>query len=70
MKTFMDALLAGEVTPDQISDHVGAWHESDSTQSLHEYLGMTEEEYSRWVMGTVDTLQKIIEERRINGHKP
>ena len=25
------------------------WHDSDTKMSLHEFLGMTEEEYSVWV---------------------
>lgn len=28
---------------------VREWHESDSTLELHEWLGMTEEEYARWL---------------------
>lgn len=33
----------------EIDDLIEQWHESDSPLSLAEYLGMTEEQYNRWV---------------------
>lgn len=33
----------------QLEDLVDKWHDSDTKMSLHEFLGMTEEEYSVWV---------------------
>ncbi|QJD50779.1 hypothetical protein KNV00_gp029 [Streptomyces phage Bmoc] len=33
----------------QLEDLVDKWHDSESSLSLHEFLGMTEEEYSVWV---------------------
>jgi hypothetical protein len=33
----------------QLEDLVDKWHDSDTGLSLHEFLGMTEEEYSVWV---------------------
>ncbi len=42
----------GEVTADDIGDHLHAWHNAgdDEQRSLPEYLGMTDEEYAIWAM--------------------
>lgn len=32
-----------------IDDKIDEWHKSDSNLPLHEFLGMTEEEYAKWV---------------------
>lgn len=63
--TFIDRCLRGEVdNPDAaIDDAVSAWHEGDSVDELHVYLGMTDEEYSRWVIDPA-ALATILEERR------
>lgn len=48
-KTFIDLCLLGQRFIDEIDDFVEEWHDSDSKQSLSEFLGMTKEEYSLWV---------------------
>lgn len=35
--------------PDEIDDFVDFWHESGENGELHEFLGLTWEEYSLWV---------------------
>jgi hypothetical protein len=45
----MSLALKGEVLADEIEDFVEAWHASDSELEVHEYLGMSFEEYSLWV---------------------
>lgn len=40
------------VTESEIVDLVEKWHNSDSTLPLHEYLGMTPEEYADYVQLT------------------
>lgn len=48
--TFMDALLAGDALPQDADDWVDAWHDSgDEAGALHEYLGMSWEEYQLFV---------------------
>jgi len=37
------------VTEENIHDLIDEWHEGDSNQELHEFLGFTFEEYARWV---------------------
>lgn len=34
---------------DSINDMIDEWHRSDSIAPLHEFLGLTLEEYKRWV---------------------
>jgi hypothetical protein len=43
---FIDLAVRGDVMPDEIDDFVDAWHESNSEEKLHEFLGLTWEEYS------------------------
>jgi hypothetical protein len=33
---------------EQLDDLVDKWHDSDTKMSLHEYLGMSREEYAIW----------------------
>lgn len=46
--TFVDALLHGHATVDEYDDYVAAWHalpDEPSTPELHEYLGVSWDEY-------------------------
>lgn len=46
---FINLCLEGEVLEDEINDFVNNWHEDEKTSlDLHEYLGMSWEEYSVW----------------------
>ena len=47
MSNFIELCRQGKVSPDKFDDYVDAWHDSDSALPLHEYLGMTQEEYAR-----------------------
>ncbi len=49
MSNFIEKCLKGQVLPDDIDDFIDSWHEEDSDQPLHRYLGMTRSEYSLWV---------------------
>lgn len=47
-KTFVELLREGAVKPDAIDDFVEEWHERYAgDKSLHEFLGMTWDEYKR-----------------------
>lgn len=56
--TFMSLALDGSVLSDEIESFVEAWHQSDSTLEVFEYLGMSFEEYSLWVSDpeAIDTI--------------
>ncbi|WP_374004704.1 hypothetical protein [Bacillus velezensis] len=55
---FMNACLQGEALLEDIDEFIEQWHESDSGEELHEFLGMTFEEYSIWVEN--ETMLKTI----------
>ncbi|MGS2779908.1 hypothetical protein ACVBAX_21455 [Robertmurraya sp. GLU-23] len=38
-----------KLTNDNIYDFIEEWHNSDSEKELHEYLGLTFEQYAYWV---------------------
>jgi hypothetical protein len=46
---FIDLVLDGRALWTDIDDYVDDWHESDSEAPLHEYLGLSWDEYSLWV---------------------
>jgi hypothetical protein len=46
---FLDEYLAGNVEAEEIHDYLDIWHDgSDNDLELHEYLGMTWEQYAVW----------------------
>ncbi|MGW5781126.1 hypothetical protein [Streptomyces sp. NPDC003863] len=48
--TFVDDALAGVAGIDEIDSYIDAWHDADDTDlELHEFLGMTWDEYRLWV---------------------
>jgi hypothetical protein len=56
--SFISLALGGQVLSDEIEDFVEAWHASESSLDIHEYLGMTFDEYSLWVSDpdAIDTI--------------
>jgi len=61
---FVSLALAGKVTIDQIDDYVSGWHAGDSDLELHDYLGLTRDEYALW-MASADMLSVIIASRKL-----
>ena len=47
--TFVEACLAGSEDPDNIDDFVDRWHRGGTGVELWEFLGMSRDEYGRWV---------------------
>ena len=47
-KKFMDLFEAGKVTMRDIEKFIEEWHNSDSKESLYDFLGMTHKEYNLW----------------------
>ena len=48
---WMDDLMNGSAVPEDLDDHIDRWHDlpsddPDTAISLHEYLGLTWEEFS------------------------
>lgn len=62
-RAFIDAVLAGEAAWFDIDDWVERWHASDTELELHEWLGLTFEEYA--ILGAGDSnLAAILYSRR------
>jgi len=46
--TFLELVLEGRALLTDIDDYVEKWHSSDAPEPLHEFLGMTWDEYRLW----------------------
>ena len=63
--SFFELYCSGKALPEDIDDFIDLWHKGKAGEglSLHEYLGMTWEEYSIWVQ-SADALPRILKARR------
>jgi hypothetical protein len=48
LDNFVERCVTGKAHPDEIDDYIELWHDSDSDSPLHEYLGLTWDEYRAW----------------------
>lgn len=62
-RNFVDLCLTGDAIVEDIYDFVDRWHESESSLTLPEYLGMTADEYARW-LERPESLPFVIAARR------
>jgi len=62
-QTFIERCLAGEAAIEEIDDFFDVWHADSDGGALHDFLGMTEEEYSLWLRAP-DALPCILKARR------
>jgi hypothetical protein len=61
--SFVEAVLAGKATGDQVDDWVDRWHTADSADTeLHTFLGLNEAEMESWLTESL-TLEEIIGRR-------
>jgi hypothetical protein len=63
--TYVDLCLQGRATLDDIDDYIDIWHDGDDPRELHEFLGMTWDEYRLWVERP-NSLRHILFARRHN----
>ena len=61
---YLDLALAGKVLMREIDEYVAQWHRLKPNLPLHEYLGMTWDEYAAWV-DDPDIISAIITARRL-----
>jgi hypothetical protein len=62
-QTFVDAVLAGLASPDQVDDWIERWHTTDTGDiELHDFLGLNETEMESWLQSG-ETLEQIIARR-------
>jgi hypothetical protein len=64
LRTFMERYLTGEVDADAIDDFVEEWHKGEHAASLPEFLGLSDDEYWRWVKDA-NVLPDIRAEREV-----
>src|SRR5437762_1665906 len=67
-KTFIERAIAEETNfsrrlLDLVDDEIDAWHQSDSTLALHEWLGMSEQDYASFVMDPTAVVRTISSRR-------
>lgn len=63
MSNFIQLCLEGDRMLDEIDDAVDDWHDGDTGVALHDFLGMSRDEYSLWVLNP-DVLPLIVTSRR------
>lgn len=63
-KTFIDLCLSGEASMEDVDDFVDAWHDGAGKLSLREGLGMSEQEYARWINDPRE-LSRVIASKKI-----
>jgi len=61
--SFISQCLAGQASAEQIDDYVDRWRDASTDQPLHEYLGMSWDEYRCWVEQP-DMLNAILAARK------
>lgn len=68
-RAFFELYSQGEVSADKIDDFVGRWHDGNEPCAkdlpLHEYLGLSHDEYEAWVYDA-NALPQILEARQSN----
>ncbi|MGE0258965.1 MAG: hypothetical protein AB7H71_10325 [Alphaproteobacteria bacterium] len=62
-RTFVELCIAGDASLAEIDGFIDAWHAAPDGTELHEYLGMTGDEYSLWLRAP-DALPCIVKARR------
>ena len=67
MSNFIEKCLSREADPEDIDEFIDQWHENPGHQALHEFLGMTRNEYARWI-ADAGALPTIINSRRYSGN--
>lgn len=65
-KTFFDLYAEGNALAVEIDDYIDKWHDSSDEVDceLHEYLGLTEEEYSAFMSDDEEVLPLILKARQ------
>lgn len=58
MSNFIEMCRHGTAVPEDFDSFVEKWHQGSSTLPLHEYLGMTIEEYAAVLTG-IDVCESI-----------
>lgn len=67
-KTFVDLYLSGEILPlisqieHRFNDFIDQWHQEPAdAPELHEFLGLTHEQYANWLEGKKSIVEILVE---------
>jgi len=60
--TFIEKCVNQMAHPEEIDDYIDSWHDGHVETGLHEFLGLTENEYASWIEHK-KTIAEIIESR-------
>lgn len=64
-ESFIEACIAGEASVDDLDAYVEFWHEHETGNKLHEFLGISREECGHWIKTDDDSfIRAILEERK------
>jgi predicted RNA methylase len=63
VQTFVQMCLLGKASPSQIDEFVEKWHRSEGREPLHEFLGLSADEYAQWVSNP-SIIDWVIEARK------
>lgn len=67
---FRQRFMYGLCDFDTIDDDIADWHESTENEcELHEYLGLTDEEYSLFVMNSTEYERRLLSQRQEQGFR-
>lgn len=61
---FLDACLEGDALIEDIDDYIDQWHEGDSKEELHDFLGFTQDEYELWLHNNDSIINSILFARK------
>lgn len=57
--TFTEALKNGSATYEDIEKYIAEWHNSPSGKKIYEFLGMTQQQYWKYLQGHVPALKQM-----------
>lgn len=57
--TFVEALKNGLINYEDIDDFIDEWHNSNSNQNIAEFLGMTKQQYFKYLKEHIQGLKKM-----------
>nr|WP_315258173.1 hypothetical protein [uncultured Duganella sp.] len=63
MSNFIEKCILRQANPENIDDFIEQWHKQPGNQALHEFLGMTRDEYAGWIADSA-RLAAIIHSRQ------
>lgn len=63
-KKFKELYLAGEVEFEAIDDYSFEWGNSDTLETLREYLGLNAEEEDIWISESDEALKEMLDQQK------